>query len=85
MIKRINFSDTFIPDDPDANPYFGIAAYIGTDITAEEQFQDWQRKNKGKIEIKGISEKENGDIIVFYRERLSLNVLANKAVKPTSK
>ena len=65
MIERKIFRGHFVSNDPDANPYEGLAYHMGTDVTPQREFEEWQQDNRG-TQIKGISETQGGSIIIFY-------------------
>lgn len=65
MIHREEFWDRFISDQPFANPHT-LAGNMGEDLPAEDWLKAWQKANEGNIEITSVTEKDNGDIVVFF-------------------
>ena len=80
MIKRIEFISRFVPDNPSSNPYSSLDAYMGKEVDAADEFNEWQKLGAGKFRIVSILESRNdpgGNIkIVVYYEELDNNQIA---------
>lgn len=71
ILHEIFFEQRFIPDRPWANPYHGLDAYMGKDVSAKEQVVAWYEKHWREVNIETIRVDHRHETVTVIYENIA--------------